>query len=264
MSKHAIQDWDSQTVATSFSKAATRYDSVARLQRRIGQMLFERIENNLSIDQVILDAGAGTGFCTDLLNKSGANVVTLDISPTMLAQARHRIGTKAVYLAADTHSIALRDNKIDIVFANLVLQWCADLSSVLTEFIRITRKNGLIVFSTLGPKTLLELRTAWQNVDEYRHVNDFSSIKEIEQQVCQAGLTGSLDTHLIQLEYKSPMHLMQELKTLGATNMSHHRRRGLTGKAKMQRVCKEYHALMEDAVTYATWEVILGQFSCVK
>lgn len=260
MKAQAIQDWEVNTVATSFAKAAKRYDTAARLQRTVGLMLIETLDDHLTDTQSVLDIGAGTGFCTELLENSGANVIAVDIAPAMLIQARQRLGTKASYITADMQSIALQDNSVDIIFANLVLQWCVDLSAVFAEFKRVLKTDGHIVFSTLGPQTLWELRAAWQQVDQYRHVNDFITITNLQSQFQQTGLSGRLETHNIQLEYSSPMQLMQEIKTLGAVNMSHSRQRGLTGKKRIKRVCEEYNVLMGNkTTTYATWEIVLGQ-----
>ncbi len=247
------------TVATSFAKAATEYDTVARLQREVGSMLFDKLTNRCLTNQSILDVGAGTGYCTELLIGQDASVVALDIAPAMLVQARQRLGGKASYLAADTQSLPLENHSVDIVFANLVLQWCVDLFTVFREFKRVLKTDGQIVFSTLGPQTLWELRSAWQNVDAYRHVNDFVDIKHVQQQIKYAGLSGFVETRMITLEYTSAIQLMRELKTLGAANISHHRHRGLTGKCRLQQVSDEYSKLMGNQVTHATWHVLIGQ-----
>ncbi len=257
MSGQALHDWEVTTVASSFAKAAKGYDSAARLQRMVGQMLYDKLEHDFSVDQFALDIGAGTGFCTELLSRLSNNVIALDIAPAMLVQARHRLAAKASYVTADTTSIALQTNAVDIVFANLVLQWCVDFTAALHEIKRVVKVGGQVVFSILGPQTLCELRAAWQLVDDYRHINDFIDCHYLEHKLQQAGLTGSIETQVIQLEYNSPMHLMREIKTLGAVNMSNNRLRGLTGKQRLLQVCEAYNRLMTESSTHATWEVIL-------
>ena len=146
-----LQEWETNAVATSFSKAAIHYDTAARLQREVGTMLFDKLTHCLTANQNVLDIGAGTGYCTELLTGHGANIVALDITPAMLVQARHRLVGNADYLAADTQSLPIKDHSVDIVFTNLVLQWCVDLTTVFQEFKRILKNGGQIVFSTLGP-----------------------------------------------------------------------------------------------------------------
>jgi malonyl-CoA O-methyltransferase len=256
---YILQDWEANAVATSFSKAAIQYDSAARLQREVGTMLFDKLANCLATNQSILDVGAGTGYCTELLVSHGASLVALDIAPAMLVQARHRLGENVGYVAADTQSLPIKDHSIDIVFANLVLQWCVDLTAVFREFKRVLKNGGQIVFSTLGPKTLWELRSAWQHVDDYRHVNDFIDIEDIQLQLAHAGLNGFVEPRMIKLKYTSVIQLMRELKTIGAANINHSRQRGLTGKHRLQKVCDEYGKLMGNQVTHATWHVLFGQ-----
>lgn len=259
MKPEFLQNLEVNTVAASFAKAATNYDTVARLQREVGSILFDKLTNHCLTNQSILDVGAGTGYCTELLIGSDASVMALDIASAMLVQARQRLGGKASYLAGDTQSLPLKDHSVDIVFANLVLQWCVDLSAVFREFKRVLKTDGQIIFSTLGPQTLWELRSAWQNVDAYHHVNDFVDIKHVQQQIEYAGLSGFVESRMITLEYTSAIHLMRELKTLGAANTSHYRHRGLTGKRRLQQVSDEYSKLMGKQVTHATWHVLIGQ-----
>jgi malonyl-CoA O-methyltransferase len=254
-----LQDWEAGAVATSFSNAAVRYDSVARLQRQVGSMLFNTLDNTLPDAQCVLDVGAGTGFCTELLANHNANVIAVDIAPAMLVQAQQRLGDKVDYVASNVQSLALQDGSVDLVFANLVLQWCVDLALVFREFKRVLKSDGRIVFSTLGPQTLWELRSAWQQVDGYRHVNDFIDVDTIQLQLKQAGLIGNLETHDIQMKYPTAIQLMRELKTLGAVNIRQSRRRGLTGKKRFQQVCDEYSKIMGGAEIHASWEVILGR-----
>ncbi len=259
MKPQILQDWEASAVATAFSKAAIHYDSAARLQQEVGTLLFDKLTNCLTDNQSVLDIGAGTGYCTELFTGHATNIVALDITPAMLVQARHRLGVNASYIAADTQLLPIKDDTVDLVFANLVLQWCVDLSDVFSEFKRVLKNGGQIVFSTLGPKTLWELKSAWQKVDDYRHINDFIDINDIQLQLKEAGLSGFVETRMMQLEYTSAIQLMRGLKTLGAVNVSQTRQRGLTGKHRLQQVCDEYDKLMGDQVTHATWHVLLGQ-----
>ncbi len=66
--------------------------------------------------------------------------------------------------------------RFDLVFSNLAMQWCDDVGSVLSEFRRVLKPGGLLVFTTFGPDTLKELRASWQSVDDAVHVNAFIDI----------------------------------------------------------------------------------------
>ena len=45
-----------------------------------------------------------------------------------------------------------------------------------------------MAFSTFGPNTLHELRSAWAQVDEYNHVNHFLDVHDVGDALVHAGL----------------------------------------------------------------------------
>ena len=60
---------------------------------------------------------------------------------------------------ADACRLPLADGTVDVIFANLLLPWIDDPEQFFREAARVLRKEGLLVFSTLGPDSLLA-RTA--------------------------------------------------------------------------------------------------------
>ena len=46
-----------------------------------------------------------------------------------------------------------------------MLPWCEDIDAVFAEVARILKPRGLFTFTTFGPDTLVELRTAWRAAD---------------------------------------------------------------------------------------------------
>jgi len=61
---------------------------------------------------------------------------------------------RAEILASDSH---IKDNSIDLLFANLVLPWCDNIKNVLREWQRILRPEGVLMFASFGPDTLCEI-----------------------------------------------------------------------------------------------------------
>ncbi|ARS89511.1 class I SAM-dependent methyltransferase [Natrarchaeobaculum aegyptiacum] len=72
-------------------------------------------------DERILDLGCGTGHLTARIADVGADVVGLDRSPEMLAQARERYPEHA-FVRADAREFAF-DDPFDAVFSNAALHW---------------------------------------------------------------------------------------------------------------------------------------------
>ncbi|MFW5426794.1 MAG: malonyl-ACP O-methyltransferase BioC [Methylophagaceae bacterium] len=259
-------------VARSFGQAAMHYDDVAVLQRQTGDELLERLSLVTLQPKTVLDLGVGTGRNFGLLAKRypKAQLVAIDIASEMVKQARlnYRQGeglkrwlpssSKPIYLAGDAENLPLADNSVDLIFANLTLQWC-DPRTSFAEIQRVLRPEGLLMFTSLGPDTLTELRQAWASVDDYPHVNMFYDMHDVGEAMMAAGLAEPvLDTDRYTLTYKTSMALMKDLKILGARNVNSARRRGLTGKQALQKVAETYEQFRNEGLLPATYEVVYG------
>lgn len=261
-----------QLIAKSFDQAALTYDDVAVLQRQTADELLDRLSLVTLQAERVLDLGTGTGRNLGLLAKhyKKAQLLAVDIAPSMLQQAKTRhqqdIGLKRwlpnshkiSYLAGDAEKLPLADNSVDLVFANLTLQWC-DPSSSFTEIQRVLRPDGLLMFTSLGPDTLHELRQSWSKVDDYPHVNIFYDMHDLGEAMMEAGLADPvLDTDLYTLNYQTAMALMKDLKILGARNVNSNRKTGLTGKQTLQKVAENYEVFRNKGVLPASYEVVYG------
>lgn len=252
-------------VARSFGRAAQTYDDVAELQRKIGHHLM-RCLPPLSSQDVILDLGAGTGFFTRHLAAivPGGRVIALDIAEPMLRQAQ--LGFGGISVVGDAEAIPFRDGSVDLVFSNMCIQWCRAPEKLFSEIRRILKPQGGVIFSTFGPRTLLELRQAWAVADDYDHVIDFISAQEIERAMTAAGLIWSDRTFWLEhYAYADVLALMRELKGLGARNASGHRSRGMTGKGRLASMVAAYPrtgCASADGGIIATFEVMGGLLRC--
>lgn len=254
---------DKAQVRRSFERAAASYDTVAVLQREVGSRMLERLDLVRLVPEVVLDVGCGTGFTTAQLLKKyrRARVLGLDIALNMLAIARRRSSwlRKLRCLCGDAEALPLADACCELLFSNLTLQWCGDLDRVFREFLRVLRPGGLLLFSTLGPDTLIELRRSWQAVDGYHHVNAFIDMHDVGDALVRVGLEHPvMDVERITLTYQDVFALMRDLKALGAHNVSAGRARGMTGKARIQALCAAYEEFRRDGLLPATYEVVYG------
>jgi malonyl-CoA O-methyltransferase len=251
-----------QDIAASFSRAAPQYDSVAALQRAVGTRLMERLEPGADSPAHILDLGCGTGsFQPDLLQRyPQARYIGLDLAPGMIAYARERFGADKLWLVGDAEALPLAAGSVDLVFSSLAFQWCYQPQKLFAELARILSPGGRCLFTSLGPDTLHELRTAWAAVDAHQHVNRFLPLAELEKAACRVpGMHLSLDREFHRMEYNRVGELLAELKTLGAHNMNRDRPAGLTSRRVMQGMLEAYEAQRDSGVLPATYEVIFGE-----
>ena len=255
-----------QKIRRAFDRAAQRYNHAAALQQEVGNRLLERLDYIKLQPQRLLDAGAGTGYCTNILSKrySDAQVIALDLAPAMLRQARrsqsrwHRWFGKQHFICGDAEQLPLRDNSVDLVFSNLTIQWCPDQDRVATEFQRILKPGGLLLFSTFGPDTLTEIRQSWAAVDDNLHVNTFTDMHDVGDALMRAGFSDPVvDVERLTLTYRDAKQPLRELKAMGANRVADGRRTSLTGKTRLQRYLAAYERFRRTDGTFpVTYEVI--------
>ncbi len=263
----------------SFNNAAVRYDEAAVLQRKVVDHLFERLRSIHLTPDVILDIGSGTGYCArglgGLFNQ--ARVINLDIAFGMLTHAKaqrgffSRLGSRLSasvwrswsggqqFLCGDAESLALQDDSVDLVFSSLAFQWSNDPDRLFQECYRVLRPGGLLIFSTLGPDTLKELRKSWAVADKHTHVSPFMDMHDIGDALLRSGLTNPvMEVENITLTYATVAQLMSDLKQIGSRNATAGRAPGLTGKKALHAMTQAYEAFRKDGSLPASYEVVYG------
>ena len=245
---------DKRQVRRAFSRAAEHYDEVAVLQREIGQRMIERLALVRLQPDLILDLGAGTGIAAVELARRyrKARILALDFAFPMLLKARRRGGwlRRPRCLCADLEQLPLRSGSVDLIFSNAAIQWSNDLEQTFRELLRVLKPGGLLMFTTFGPDTLKELRTAWSEVDVDTHVSGFPDMHDVGDAV--------IDGDRMTLTYEKVGGLMRDLKVLGAHNVTSGRPRGLTGKGRLQAMEAAYERFRSNGRLPASYEVVYG------
>ncbi len=254
---------DKRQARLAFERAADTYDDVSALQQEVGQRLIERLDLIRMQPRCILDLGAGTGVFSKVLLRRyhKAHVVALDLAQAMLRHARRRGSWlhKPACVCADGEQLPFADDSFDFIFSNLMLQWCMDPEPVFTELRRVLAPGGLLLFTTFGPDTLMELRASWEAVDGHTHVNRFTDMHDIGDALMHARWAEPvMDSERITVTYKELHTLMQDLKHLGAHNVTAGRPRGLTGRQRLRQVSEAYERFRKNGVLPASYEVVYG------
>jgi malonyl-CoA O-methyltransferase len=260
---------DKREVRRAFSKAAATYDAAAVLQREVCVRMLEKLDIIKIQPARLLDIGSGTGWGTRQLGERypQADIVALDIAMGMLQAARGTSswwqklfnGNKQRYLCADAEALPLQAQSADMVWSNLAVQWCNDLSATFVELHRVIKPEGLLMFSTFGPDTLKELRIAFEGVDGYNHVSHFIDMHDIGDMLVASGFADPvMEMEKLTLTYADVKAVMLDLRSIGAHNATVGRSPGMLGKAKWSRVVQNYETLRRDGKLPATFEIIYG------
>lgn len=260
---------DPRAVRRSFDAASTTFDAAAVVHAEIRTRLLERLDVVRLDPAVVVDLGAGTGHASRALQRrySAAHVVAMDLSPRMLIAARRqqRLLRRFSRVATDAQRLALRDGCVDLVFSNLMLQWCSNPDAVFAEARRVLRTDGLLTFSALGPDTLRELRTAWSHIDDYTHVHRFIDMHDLGDAVLRAGFADPvMDTERLTITYPDVDALLRELRHSGSGNLALGRRPGLLGRAAAAKFRDTYESLRRDGTLPVSLEVVYGHAWAVQ
>lgn len=269
---------DRAEVRRAFDRAATSYDAHAVLQREVCERLLGRLDFMNVQPARVLDLGTGTGYGLERLRArfAQAELLALDIAPAMLHAARERLpqpgwmqrtltrlaadaAPRTHYVCADMDRLPLAADSLQLAWSSLALQWAPDLEATLKGLHRVLAPGGLLMFSTFGPDTLKELRSAFAALDAAPHVNRFVDLHDIGDMLVHAGFAHPvMDMEMLTLTYADLKSLMADLKGIGAHNAATARKRGLLGKAAWTQVQQAYERYRHDGRLPATFEVIYG------
>ena len=261
---------DKREVRRSFERAAQGYDAAAILQHEVCKRMLERLDYVKLAPAAILDAGTGTGNAIPglMARHRGTPLFALDLAVAMLERARARVrwwqtvpGLRPPLhsIAGDIERLPLADESIGLVWSNLALQWVNDLPAALAEMRRVLQPGGLIMFSTFGPDTLKELRSAYGSVDARTHVNRFHDMHDIGDMLVHAGYADPvMDMEPFTLTYAEVRDLMRDLKAIGAHNSTRGRPGSLTAKSTLKAVADNYERFRTAGRLPASFEVVYG------
>ncbi len=256
----------------SFERAARTYAGAARLEAEIGGRMLERLDYVKLAPRRILDAGAGGAPQAAQLAQRypGARLFALDIALPMLQtaaprnvvqrlldRARGRPGPMPI--CADMARMPIAAGACSMVWSNMALHWCSGVQAAIGEFHRVLEIEGLLMFSTLGPDTLKELRQALSGKGESPRVHGFVDMHDLGDMLVAAGFAAPvMDTETITLAYPGVAQMLAELRDSGQTCALEGRSRGLMGRRRWQHALERLGSFVREGRLPATIEVVYG------
>ena len=144
------RDWD-----------ATTYDRVSDPQLSWAREQLGRLE--LRGDEVVLDAGCGSGRVTSLLIERvpRGRVYGVDAAPSMVEHARRALGDSATVLRQDLVELELPE-PVDAVFSNATFHWIPDHEALFAALHRSMKPGGRLVAQCGG----------FGNIDAFRQISE--------------------------------------------------------------------------------------------
>jgi malonyl-CoA O-methyltransferase len=238
---------DPRAARRRFARAAASYAKASRLESEVGARMLERLDYVKIAPRRVLDAGSGPSREARALLRRypKAQLLALDFALPML---RRRFLEKRIPVCGDIVQLPFAAGSIDLVWSNMALHWAADAPAALREFERVLAPEGLLMFSTLGPDTLKELRAAAGAA----RVHAFVDMHDVGDMLVGAGFAAPvIDMEMIEMRYAQDEGLLRDLRASGQTSARADRARGLSGRGFAAR-------LRAGLAPRATFEVVYG------
>jgi len=264
-----------------FDRRVEGFGDVAFLPREIAQRMQERLECIKLQPQWILDAGCGPGADLTALRDRypQASVLGLDVSAGMARQAVGGSsepagwqrwlpsGVRGMVRAAgggpvtgavqgDYASLPFAAGKFDLLWSNLALQWHTTPDRVFPEWQRVLKVGGLLMFSTLGPDTLRELRA----LGDPAATLSFVDMHDFGDMLVASGFeTPVMDAETLTVTYPTPDALLRDVRRWGGEPRVGYGPRGLGGRQRLaqQRASLEQQRRADGTIPL-TFEVVYG------
>lgn len=251
-------------LAANFSRSTATYDEAAALARETGKRMFERLEYTRLAPKYVADIGCATGDGVRALQKRfpGALALAIDYARPMLEAVRERtprlqriLGRGPRLLNADVNALPLAARSLGLVWSNLMLQWLDDPLPAIRELHRVLEVDGLLMFATLGPDTLRELRMAAKIVGADNTARNFLDMHDLGDMLVAAGFSDPvMDMEMIALTYESARGFLADQRHLGVRN-------ALLGHLDWRQWRKLFAAWPRDAENRlpVSFEIVFGQ-----
>jgi malonyl-CoA O-methyltransferase len=246
---------DKTLVRRRFGLAAPTYAGASRVEAEVAARMLERLDYMKVAPRRILDAGSGSGRDTQNLKRryAGAHLIALDSAFPVLPRSgwrRRFFGTRTTSVCADIERLPFAAASFELAWSNMALHWVNDPLAALRELARVLAPDALVMFSTLGPDSLKELRAA----AGAPRVHEFIDMHDLGDMLIAAGFAAPvMDMEMLRVAYASGRGLLADLRASGQTNARRDRARGLSGRGFRERLERALAGPMQ-----STYEVIYG------
>lgn len=126
--------------------------------------MYQAVLKRLQVDeQMLLDAGCGSGLFLNMASAAGAWITGIDAAPGLLEISKKRLpGT--TLLVEDLEAMPFGDETFDVVTGFNSFQYAGSFENALAEARRVTKKQGRVVIGIWGKEELCDAVTVLQAV----------------------------------------------------------------------------------------------------
>jgi len=249
----SVNQWiDQRSWLKSREGASLIFTEVSDIFAQINENLLQRLDFLGFTPSRILQIGAWDGrFALQLSERyPQAQLSVLEMASGFVALARQNIEKSNKNNLINVFEWAsgpfpAMDGSADLVICPLSLPPYMHWEGFLAEVRRVLQPRGYLSISTLGARSLEELRSVADQAAEPSHLHDFIDIQSLGMALVTAGLTDPVvDGERVQFTYRSMAALRRDLKCFGMSNNRQDRRRCLHKSENLANLSKSGSAFL--------------------
>jgi len=195
-SKKALIDWlskgSSKMYSSSEHEARQFFENIADRWEELSAGLYDHsiinklIDSNLlNKDMTVLDYGSGDGFISRGIASHVGKIIAMDMSVSMLDELDRKAKlqgiTNILTVECEESEVPLRDSRVDLVCASMILHHIEFPDEIIKEFYRVLRHGGILFIADLLPYNDEEFQKSMH--DYHRGINPVV----LEQWLYEAG-----------------------------------------------------------------------------
>jgi malonyl-CoA O-methyltransferase len=152
------------------------------------------------------------------------------------------------------------DGCMEMVWANMLMHLCEDPQGLLHRWHSLLATDGFLMFSCLGPDTLIELRGLYRELSWTEPMHELTDMHDYGDMMVQTGFAEPvMDVERIVLTFATPERALSELRGLGR-NFHVNRPISLLGRGHLRKLCAAMSERLrnEQGEIALTFEIIYG------
>lgn len=234
-STSAVRDAVDAVAVAQVLRRLARQPEPPWLHREVAQRMAERLPLIRQPPRRWIDWWARTGGGAAAVRQAYPQAERVVVEPDALVRARtgqvlapwwspRRWAAQAPAVLAEAD---VPEATADMVWANMMLHACTDVAGMLAMWRRALVVDGFVMFSTLGPATLQELRQLYGQGGYGEAHAPFADMHDIGDLLVHAGFADPvMDQEMLTLTWSTPQAALRELRALGG-NVHPQRNAGL-------------------------------------
>lgn len=205
---------NTQAIKKCFEKSMDKYDQNAFVQKNMAENLVFNLLNVRKDFDVIVELGSGTGLLSELISENF--IFKKYYANDLVGKSKIYISKfipDAQFILGNAVKIKIPE-KSDLVISNAMFQWFNNLKTVTDLYKSVLNNDGLLAFSTFGPKNFVELKHLSGLTLNYYSKDEIIKILKPDFEILY------LDEYCQVVNFENPLALLAHMKNTGVNSLS--------------------------------------------